>query len=270
MRHPVHHHPAAPSDSRARLTPLLAGTGTVVGSALIAVIMAPPDAVQGQWQRLMYVHVPAAWLAYLCFAGVLAASCVQLRRPASRLVARWGRAAAEVGVVATGITLLAGSIWGHAVWGVWWAWDARLVSTAVMFLIYLTYLALRWTDGRSPGRAATWVGLLGFAIIPFVHFSVIWFTTLHQKATLLAPPTKAPPIDPRMAVALGLSVLAFTALGVLAVTLRMGFLRTAVTAAPAVTSVQARPVSKAVPEPVPVTGTDSADRQERAKELQRS
>lgn len=225
MHHPVQHHPTAPPGNRARLAPLLAGSGTVAGSALLAVIMAPPDAVQGQWQRLMYVHVPAAWLAYLCFAGVLAASCVQLRRPSSRLVARWGRAAAEVGVTATGITLVAGSIWGHAVWGVWWAWDARLVSTAVMFLIYLAYLALRWTDGGSPGRAATWVGLGGFAIIPVVHFSVVWFTTLHQQATLLAPPTKAPPIDPRMAVALGLSVLAFTAFGLLALTLRMGFVR---------------------------------------------
>jgi heme exporter protein C len=207
---------------------LLAGTGTVVGSAVIAVVLAPADAVQGQWQRLMYLHVPAAWLAYLCFAGVLVASCFQLRRPASRLPARWGRAAAELGVAATGVTLLAGSIWGHAVWGVWWAWDARLVSTAVMFLVYLAYLALRWTDGRLPGRAATWVGVIGFAIVPVVHFSVIWFTTLHQQATLLAPPTKAPPIDPRMAVALGLSVLAFTAVGVLALILRMGLVRTLV------------------------------------------
>lgn len=231
MTEPVHHEDRAPSTDRGRMTPLLAGTGTVTGSALIAVMMAPPDAVQGQWQRLMYVHVPAAWLAYLCFAGVLAASCVQLRRPASRLAARWGRAAAEVGVAATGVTLVAGSIWGHAVWGVWWAWDARLVSTAVMFLIYLTYLALRWTDGRTPGRAATWVGVLGFGIVPVVHFSVIWFTTLHQQATLLAPPTQTPPIDPRMAVALGLSVLAFTALGVLAVTLRMGLSWTSAPAA---------------------------------------
>ncbi|MDQ6937409.1 MAG: cytochrome c biogenesis protein [Actinomycetota bacterium] len=215
-----------------------AGTGSMVGfaavltgSAVLASVLAPPDAVQGQWQRLMYIHVPAAWAAYLAFAGVLAASVVQLRRLSQHRdtarARRWAQACAEVGVAATGLTLVAGSIWGHAVWGVWWAWDARLVSTALMFLIYVGYLGVLAMSQDEPGigqprvRAAAWAGVAGFVVVPVVHFSVVWWTTLHQQATVLAPPTQAPPLDPRMAVALSLSVLASTVVGAVVVLQRV-------------------------------------------------
>lgn len=206
----------------ARLLPLCAFAVTLTASAVIADVLAPPDAVQGQWQRLMYVHVPAAWVAYLAFAGVVVCGVVTLRRPERMNVARrWARAAAEVGVISTGLTLISGSVWGHAVWGVWWAWDARLVSTALLFAVYLGYLGVDGVAESAGARRRTaWLGIGGFALVPVVHFSVVWWTTLHQQATLLAPPTRVPPIDPRMAVALGLSTLAMIMIGFVAVLLR--------------------------------------------------
>lgn len=189
----------------------------LTGCAVLASVLAPPDALQGHWQRLMYIHVPAAWVAYLAFAGVLAASLAQLRPGADRRqLARsggWAIAIAEIGVAATALALLSGSVWGRAVWGVWWTWDARLVATALMLVVYVGYLGAaaaardRGFDRRRARRAA-WTGVAGFAIVPVVHFSVVWWTTLHQQATVLAPPTQALPLDPRMAVALALSVLA--------------------------------------------------------------
>jgi heme exporter protein C len=205
---------------------------TVLGAT--AAVLAPADAVQGQWQRLMYLHVPAAWTAYLAFAAVLVASAVRLRAPRRGTVRRRGtraercaQAAAEVGVVATTVTLVSGSIWGHAVWGVWWTWDARLTSTALMLFVYIGYLGLLGSPGRADtaARRASWLGVGGFVIVPVVHFSVVWWHTLHQKATVLAPPTSVPPIDPRMAVALALCVVAATALAVWAFALRLPALR---------------------------------------------
>lgn len=192
-------------------------------SALGAAVAAPTDVVQGDWQRLMYVHVPAAWTAYLMFAVVLVASVLRLRG-GSRRCDRCAQAAAEIGVVATALALLSGSVWGHAVWGVWWTWDARLVSTALMLVVYVGYLGLLGADDRTAAvaRRAAWAGLLGFAIVPVVHFSVVWWRTLHQGPTVLAPPSQGvPPIDPRMAVALALAVVAATALALWAFSLRL-------------------------------------------------
>jgi heme exporter protein C len=196
----------------------------------VAAGLAPPDAVQGEWQRLMYLHVPAAWTAYLAFFAVLLASIARLRA-ASRTAApravrraeRCAQAAAEVGVVCTAVTLVSGSVWGHAVWGVWWTWDARLTSTALMLFVYVAYLGLLGAPGRSDrtARRASWLGIAGFAIVPVVHFSVVWWHTLHQQATVLAPPTSVPPIDPRMAVALALCVVAATALALWVFALRL-------------------------------------------------
>jgi len=183
-------------------------------AAVVAAVLAPADALQGQWQRLMYLHVPLAWLAYLCFTLVLGAGLAHLRHP-SGASTRWGRAAAEVGVASTATTLAVGSLWGRGVWGVWWTWDARLVSTAVMLMVYVGYLGLHHLSGDpvAVARRAAVVGCAGFVVVPVVHFSVTWWTTLHQQATLLGPPTSAPPIDPRMALALLLSVLAVTSVG---------------------------------------------------------
>ncbi len=186
---------------------------TAVAAAVLALGVAPPERIQGQAQRLMYLHVPAAWTAYLAFAVAAVAGIAVLLRGGARWDARV-RAAAELGVGMTGLTLLEGSIWGHSAWGVWWTWDPRLVSTALLFLVYVAYLALRALPGdeeRTSRRAAA-VAVAGFALVPVVHFSVLWFRTLHQPPTLLRPDLEAP-IAASMLAALLTSLVAFTLAG---------------------------------------------------------
>lgn len=195
-------------------------TGAAGAVALIAALVAPPDAVQGELVRLMYVHVPAAWTAYLAFAVTFGASLAWLRwrRPAAD---RLAAAAAEAGVFFTGLALVLGSIWGKPTWGVWWTWDARLVTTALMFFVYLGYLALRraTADPAARARRAAVFGVAAFAQVPLVHFSVLWWRTLHQPPTVLRPGD--PSIDHTMLAALLAAVAAFTLLFVLLVRARM-------------------------------------------------
>ena len=141
----------AAADARTRLLPRAVARGldlvTLVSLGALTLFglwAAPPDEVQRDAQRIMYLHVPAAWAMYLAF-GVTTLASVLWLVPRTRSVV-WDRlagASAEVGVVFTGLTLVLGSLWGRPVWGVWWAWDARLVTTAVLFFLYLGYLALR-------------------------------------------------------------------------------------------------------------------------------
>jgi heme exporter protein C len=165
------------------------------------------------------VHVPSAWLAYLSFTVTLIGSVAYLR---SRSL-RWDRlagASAEVGVVFTGLALATGMIWGKPVWGVWWTWDARLVLTAVMFFIYLGYLALRrsFDDPELRARRSAVLGVIAVLQIPIVHFSVTWWRGLHQPPTVLRPDN--PQIDSPLLFALLMSVAAFTVLFVALVTRR--------------------------------------------------
>lgn len=183
---------------------------TLVVAGFVGAMLAPRDALQGDLQRLMYVHVPAAWLAYLAFAVTLVASVAWLRSRRDR----WDQlavAAVEVGVFFTGLALATGSIWGKPVWGVWWTWDARLVTTALLFLVYLGYLSLRRSidDPRRRADRAAVLGIVAFVQVPIVHFSVVWWRTLHQPATVLQP--DHPPIDHRMLAVLLLNVAAYTA-----------------------------------------------------------
>jgi len=196
-------------------------------AAAAAAVLAPQDAAQGQAQRLMYVHVPAAWLAYLSFGAVLVASVGYLLRRDLRWDAR-ARSAAELGVGATGLAVVLGSLWGRPVWGVWWVWDPRLVTTTVLFLVYVGYLGVRGmsSDAHVNARRAAAVGIVGFADIPVVHFSVVWWRGVHQPPTLLQPGAAAP-IDGRMLTALLLSVAAFTLLGALVYVRRVDVLLTA-------------------------------------------
>ena len=178
-----------------------------------ALVLAPPERVQGQAQRLMYLHVPSAWTAFAAFGVVSVASAWVLLR-GSRRADAVARAAAELGVAMTALTLAEGSIWGHAAWGVWWAWDPRLVTTAFLLLGYVGYLALRALPGdeaRVRRRAAV-AGLVLVVQVPVVHFSVLWWRTLHQPPTLLQPDLP-PPIAPMMLLTLLLAVAAFTAGG---------------------------------------------------------
>ncbi|CAN5868630.1 heme ABC transporter permease CcmC [soil metagenome] len=184
--------------------------GTVAGwSGLIA---APPDAVQGQPQRLLYVHVPAAWVAYAAFAWVLVASVGYLLRRDLRWDRR-ARAAAEIGVGLTALTITLGSLWARPVWGVWWTWDARLVTTVVLLLSYVGYLGVRElsSDAHRNARRAAAVGVLAFVNVPVVHFSVLWWRTLHQPPTVLQP--AVPPMEAPMLLALLAGVVAFSLAG---------------------------------------------------------
>lgn len=189
------------------------------GLALLAVAVglaagfgyAPREAVQGNVQRIMYVHVPAVLTAYLAFGLVLVGSIGALATGR----AGWDRlagAAAELGVLFTGVTIVSGSIWGKPTWGTWWTWDARLTSTAVLFLVYVGYLLLRAMVDEPERRAriAAVVGIVGAANIPIVHFSVKWWRALHQPSTILGP--EPSPIAGPIAAALFVNWVAFTLL----------------------------------------------------------
>jgi heme exporter protein C len=150
--------------------------------------VAPRETSQGNVQRIMYVHPPLAWVAYVAFAVVAVASTAYLvrRRPAADHVAH---ASAEVGVVFTGLAIATGSIWGKPTWGTWWTWDARLTSVAILFVMYVGYLLLRGTI-EDRDRAARYCAVLGIVAaldMPLVHFSVYWWRTLHQPPSLMKP-----------------------------------------------------------------------------------
>jgi heme exporter protein C len=191
-----------------RVLGVLATVGLAV-SAVLSLAVAPPDVNQGEVQRLMYVHVPAAWLAYLAFGVVFVASIAYLRTRKSR----WDRlaaASAEVGVLFTALAIVLGALWGKPVWGTWWTWDPRLTTTAVLLLIYVGYLAIRRLS-ESPPRRARWsavVGIVGFLDVPIVHLSVVWWRSLHQGPTVLR--LDGPEIGGTMLLALLVAVAAFT------------------------------------------------------------
>ncbi|MBI1961840.1 MAG: cytochrome c biogenesis protein CcsA [Candidatus Rokubacteria bacterium] len=150
--------------------------------------VAPRELTQGNVQRIMYVHVPSVWVAYLAFAVAFVASIAYLGRraaPADRLA----HAAAEVGTLFLGITIATGSIWGKPTWGTWWTWDARLTSVSVVFVMYVGYLLLRGMvdDPERGARFAAVLGIIAALNIPLVHFSVYWWRTLHQPPSLMKP-----------------------------------------------------------------------------------
>lgn len=163
----------------------LAALGLVAG-LVMAFGVAPREMTQGNVQRIMYVHVPAVWVAYLAFAAVFVASVAHLWTR-SAAADRLAHAAAEVGVLFLGVNIATGSIWGKPTWGTWWTWDARLTSVSVVFLIYLGYLLLRRMidDRERAGRYAAILGILGAPNIYLVHVSVYWWRTLHQPPSLL-------------------------------------------------------------------------------------
>jgi heme exporter protein C len=201
---------------------VLAAAG-LVAAAIMGLVVVPPDATQGNIQRLMYVHVPSAWLAYLSFGVVFVCSIAYLVTKKIRYD-RVAHASAEIGVVFTALCIVLGSLWGKPVWGAYWTWDPRLTTTAIMLLMYVGYLAVRRLPD-NPARRARWaavVGIVAFADVPIVQLSVEWWRSLHQGPTirLLGEST----IAPIMAAALFTALAAFTLLYLylMAVRLRVG------------------------------------------------
>jgi heme exporter protein C len=153
---------------------------------LVGFGIAPREVTQGNVQRIMYVHVPAVWVAYLAFAVGFAASVAYLarRRPGAD---RLAHAASEVGVLFLGVNIATGAIWGKPTWGTWWTWDARLTSVSVVFVMYVAYLLLRQAvdDREQAARYGAVLAIVAALNIPLVHFSVYWWRTLHQPPSIL-------------------------------------------------------------------------------------
>ena len=158
----------------------------------IAVVMGltlPRSAEQSEYSRLIAIHPPLAWCAYLAFGITALGSALYLwKQTRAPLWDQVAVASAETGVVFTALTLVTGSIWGRPTWGVWWVWDARLTTTALMLVLYLGYLAARRVPAAPELRArrAAVVGLLAAAVVPINHYAVEWWRTLHQGESLAA------------------------------------------------------------------------------------
>jgi len=196
------------------------GALALLTAGAVVAVWSPPDAIQGDYVRIMFVHVPSAWLAFLAFGVAMAASITWLvkRSPTADAVAA---SSVSVGVFFTALALLTGMIWGRPVWGTFWDWgDARMMTTAVMFFVYLGYLALRRAidDPLQRARRSAVLGVVAFAQVPIVHFSVVWWRTLHQGPTIVRPD---PTIDGRMLAALLVNLFTFTVIYVVLVLFRL-------------------------------------------------
>lgn len=153
-------------------------------------LLTPADAYQGDSVRIMYVHVPTAWIAYLAFIVTGAASVGWLmKKTRSLTLDRIAGASAEVGVLFMAMTLISGSLWGRLTWGTFWVWDPRLTTTAFLFVTYVGYLAVRRLGGSPRQRAQRSAVIASLAVleIPLVHFSVVLWRSLHQSASVLSP-----------------------------------------------------------------------------------
>jgi heme exporter protein C len=170
------------------LTPLCAGLGLVLALGAMAwgVFVAPADQLQGETVRIVYLHVPTAWLGMGGWSALALASLSELvwRHPLAGLAAR---AIAVPGAVFAAVCLVTGSIWGRPAWGTWWVWDGRLTSMLVLLFLYLAYLALAdaaQRDGAGGSRIPAIFGLVGAVNIPIIHYSVLWWNSLHQPPSI--------------------------------------------------------------------------------------
>lgn len=187
----------------------------LIGTLVMGLFVTPPDRAQGEVVRLVYIHPPEAWVAlYLAF-GLAAVSSVLYLWPRTRSPRfdALAASAVEVGIVFNLLTLITGAIWGRDTWGVWWTWDARLTSTALLLLLFLGYAAIRRipADPAVRARRCAVMAIVAFVDVPIVHFSVLWWQTLHQSATVLNEKLE-PTIYGSMAWTLLLGFVAFTLL----------------------------------------------------------
>ena len=190
---------------------LAAATALAFAVGLRGAWLAPDDYQQGATVKSMFVHVPNAWLAMLVWAvmAVAALGTLVWRHPLADVAAQ---CAAPLGAAFTFLALVTGSLWGRPMWGTWWEWDARLTSVLVLFIMYLGVMAL-WRAVDDPGRAgrtAAVLTLVGAVNLPVIHFSVVWWNTLHQPASVFR--ADGPTIDPSLLIPLAEMAVAFTLL----------------------------------------------------------
>jgi heme exporter protein C len=172
-------------------------------------VFAPPDYQQGEAVRIIYIHVPAAWMAmfiYTCIA-LASASALIWRHPLGDLIAR---ASSPLGAGFAFIALVTGSLWGRPMWGTYWVWDARLTSMLILFFLYLGHMALlnAFDDQSRGNKAAAILAIIGFINVPIIKFSVDWWSTLHQGESIFR--MGGPTIDPSILIPLMISALGFT------------------------------------------------------------
>jgi len=202
----------------ARLMPWFAWPAglLIFGGLYFALIVSPADYQQGETVRIMYVHVPSAWMALFVYSSMAIASAVGLiwKHPLAHLSAE---AAAPIGACFTFICLFTGSLWGKPMWGTWWVWDARLTSVLVLFFLYLGYMALNsaFDDPSRGERSAAILALIGFINVPIIKFSVEWWNTLHQPASVVkmsGPAIHASMLIPLLMMAGGFTLFFFVVL----------------------------------------------------------
>jgi heme exporter protein C len=188
-----------------------AAAATIALGLYLALFVAPPDYQQGEAVRIMYVHVPAAWMASFVYFIMAASSAVALiwRHPLAEIATR---AAAPLGAGFTLICLVSGSLWGEPMWGTWWVWDARLTSVLVLFFLYLGYIALvnAFDEPSRGARAGSILALVGVVNLPIIKFSVDWWNTLHQPASVFrlgGPTIAASMLWPLLIMAVGFTLL---------------------------------------------------------------
>lgn len=183
---------------------------TIVAGLVLGLGVVPPDYQQGDAYRIMFVHVPSAWMGLFIYGVMAVSSAVGFiwRHPLADLIAK---SSAPIGACFTFICLFTGSLWGEPMWGTWWVWDARLTSMLVLLFLYLGYIALHaaYQDPTKGARAAGILALVGVINLPIVKYSVNWWNTLHQPATISK--IDAPSIDPIMAAPLMLMIVGFMA-----------------------------------------------------------
>ena len=190
---------------------LAIGLVLAIGGALGGLLVTPADYLQGETVRILYIHVPAAWLGMAGWGSIAAASISQIvwRHP---LAAVAGRAVAPVGATFALLCLATGSIWGRPTWGTWWEWDGRLTSMLILFFLYLGYIGLAAAERErgGEGRMAALFGLVGAINLPIIHYSVLWWRTLHQGQSLSLGGGSS--IAPELLWPLPLTMIGFTAI----------------------------------------------------------
>jgi len=198
----------------ARVLPwLCAVAALLLAIGLYLTVKAPPDYQQGETVKIMFIHVPAAWLAMMAYTLIALSSfgLLVFRHPLADVSAK---AAAPIGAAFTALALVTGSLWGKPMWGTYWVWDARLTSVLILFFMYLGLIALRSSieDEALAGKLTAVLSLVGIVILPVIKFSVTWWNSLHQPASVLragAPTIHSSILIPLLVMALGFTVLFF-------------------------------------------------------------